>query len=1130
PGTYPIRLTVTEDGCSSVIPTQADSVFVSAPLGAVELQCLPATFDSVVFLWDPLPGVALYAVEVLGGASIIQTETSFTVAGLQPGEAVTLIVTPQSISACGPGTADTLTCFVATCPDLSADFSALPTSVCLEPSVMPIPLEATIIGSGNIDSVFNWSGTGVVGRNFNPIVAGVGEHWIFLDYAEEGPCTLRDSFLISVFSLPTGDFTLSTSDICLGDTIEVNYSGTASPDADFDWEFGAANILSGAGGGPYTLTWDAPGTYPIRLIVTENGCSSISPTEADSVTVNAPLPPVDLQCGPISFDSVTIVWNPVAGAINYSVVIIGGAFSIQADTSITLTGLMPGEIVQMVVRPIGTGACGTGPADTISCMVRACPDLSIDFSAIDSTVCFESTTGPVNLVAIVNGASGAMASENWSGPGVVGNIFDPQLVGPGIYTLIFDYQEEGPCKITDSIRMIVSVPPPSNFSITPEDICITESTTIEYIGTASDAAIFNWDFGVGSIESGSGRGPYSVSWDEPGIYPVSLTVSEAGCVDASATVTRTLTVSAPLDSLTLRCEPATLNTVTISWDSIPGIDAYEVILEDTLPYLTLDTVLEISGLLPGDSAVISVIPLGSTACGDGPGDTITCFAAPCPELSIDFSAIDPLVCLDENTQPLFLNAVVSGGNGINASQTWSGPGVSGSIFDPRGLGPGVYWLTLSYTEKGPCGIIDSFSVKVVATPTGEFAIDPGDICFGDSVLVEYTGTAGPTAEFDWEFGEANIISGEGEGPYWLDFPDGGTYPIRLTVTEEDCSTEVSTQEDSIVVSMPVGMPLIRCGPSSINGVSFLWDPVVNATEYGVQLFGEGAFFQDTTGFIVDGLLPGDSVTIAVLPLGPPPCGNGPLDTLTCFALPCPTITVDLSTIPVSVCLDENTPQIALEAIINGGSGINPDTTWSGPGVVDNVFDPRLAGVGRHTIQLLYNELGPCEVSESHIIEVFAIPTADFNVSTNDICLGDTVEVVYIGNAVEGAFFDWDFSGASILSGSGPGPYSIVWATPGTYLVRLSVEQNACTSVGGGRIDSVQVFAPLSATEISCEGETLNSVSFSWTEVIGADGYDIEIIGGDRFTSDETFLTVDNLPLETNVTIVVTPLASNICGD
>ncbi|MEL6356805.1 MAG: hypothetical protein AAFQ37_07725, partial [Bacteroidota bacterium] len=534
PGTYPIRLTVTEDGCSSVIPTQADSVFVSAPLGAVELQCLPATFDSVVFLWDPLPGVALYAVEVLGGASIIQTETSFTVAGLQPGEAVTLIVTPQSISACGPGTADTLTCFVATCPDLSADFSALPTSVCLEPSVMPIPLEATIIGSGNIDSVFNWSGTGVVGRNFNPIVAGVGEHWIFLDYAEEGPCTLRDSFLISVFSLPTGNFTLSTSDICLGDTIEVNYSGTASPDADFDWEFGAANILSGAGGGPYTLTWDAPGTYPIRLIVTENGCSSISPTEADSVTVNAPLPPVDLQCGPISFDSVTIVWNPVAGAINYSVVIIGGAFSIQADTSITLTGLMPGEIVQMVVRPIGTGACGTGPADTISCMVRACPDLSIDFSAIDSTVCFESTTGPVNLVAIVNGASGAMASENWSGPGVVGNIFDPQLVGPGIYTLIFDYQEEGPCKITDSIRMIVSVPPPSNFSITPEDICITESTTIEYIGTASDAAIFNWDFGVGSIESGSGRGPYSVSWDEPGIYPVSLTVSEAGCVDASA--------------------------------------------------------------------------------------------------------------------------------------------------------------------------------------------------------------------------------------------------------------------------------------------------------------------------------------------------------------------------------------------------------------------------------------------------------------------------------------------------------------------------------------------------------------------------------------------------------------------
>jgi hypothetical protein len=54
-------------------------------------------------------------------------------------------------------------------------------------------------------------------------------------------------------------------------------------------------------------------------------------------------------------------------------------------------------------------------------------------------------------------------------------------------------------------------------------------------------------------------------------------------------------------------------------------------------------------------------------------------------------------------------------------------------------------------------------------------------------------------------------------------------------------------------------------------------------------------------------------------------------------------------------------------------------------------------------------------------------------------------VTFTGTALPSATFNWDFRGATIISGSGMGPYKIRWETAGSKIIVLQVIQNGCSS-------------------------------------------------------------------------------------
>jgi hypothetical protein len=93
-------------------------------------------------------------------------------------------------------------------------------------------------------------------KSTNPISYGTPDSAIFFD----SPA-------------PTSSFSFPTL-VCFNSEAHIYYSGNASSNAQYEWNFNNGNISQGSGQGPYSVTWNSPGDKYITLKVTENGCYS----------------------------------------------------------------------------------------------------------------------------------------------------------------------------------------------------------------------------------------------------------------------------------------------------------------------------------------------------------------------------------------------------------------------------------------------------------------------------------------------------------------------------------------------------------------------------------------------------------------------------------------------------------------------------------------------------------------------------------------------------------------------------------------------------------------------------------------------------------------------------------------
>ncbi|NCC87755.1 MAG: PKD domain-containing protein [Clostridia bacterium] len=170
--------------------------------------------------------------------------------------------------------------------------------------------------------------------------------------------------------------------------------------------------------------------------------------------------------------------------------------------------------------------------------------------------------------------------------------------------------------------------------------------------------------------------------------------------------------------------------------------------------------------------------------------------------------------------------------------------------------------------------------------------------------------------------------------------------------------------------------------------------------------------------------------------------------------PCDTITLSTTVTviePPTVNLGADFEIDALSTDIDAGMAPGNTGEWtltSGPGSAN--INPNDASITTVTVDEfgLYNftwtetSLAPnCLASDDINITFYHVPTADF-VATPVLCFGDYSTITFTGEIVDDlAVLEWNFGPATIISGSGTGPYILDFPNSGTFNLSLTVTES-----------------------------------------------------------------------------------------
>ena len=499
---------------------------------------------------------------------------------------------------------------------------------------------------------------------------------------------------------------------------------------------------------------------------------------------------------------------------------------------------------------------------------------------------------------------------------------------------------------------------------------------------------------------------------------------------------------------------------------------------------------------------------------------------PVPPVAVDW---EQSICSNNNT---YIPYTITGTN-PSYTYIWSWPDdVFSATVSPDGTTLTVNWFGSEggnicvYGRDVLCGNSDTicYPIQVFSAPTAVFtAIDT--ICLTASNIITYTGTGTENGVYNWNFSggtETSGTGGNGKGPHTIEWASPGTKVVSLEVTENGCLSGYF--EKLVEVVSPPSQPVITCN-STATTVTFEWDPVTGATGTSVILVSGDTGTQEGNTYNVTGLNPLEQVTIQLLVQTNGICPSFTTLPVTCQAQDCPIVLVNAAPGDTSICYDGTNTAFLLNSEINpAGSGV---ITWIGNGITNSstgLFDPKIAGIGDHTITLKY-DYSECTYTDKSYIHIYEQPTANFSINKDTICISDAANISYNGNAPSGTA-TWNFNGGTVLSGSGLSQHTIKWNTPGLKTIQLSVENNDCIS----QTISVPLLVQDTLDDISINcSPTVDNIDFTWDNDPLAESYIVYVNGTEVANSMISSWNVGGLTPGNVVSITIIAVNSGVCG-
>jgi gliding motility-associated-like protein len=916
--------------------------------------------------------------------------------------------------------------------------------------------------------------TGAAAFNLTADVAGGGWSGTGITNAVSG------TFTPSSASVGTNVITYSATGGC-NDTVHVIVTPSASPAWSqpppmcvLDAPVNLNSFITGTTGGTWSGTGvtgnmfnptGLSGNIPVTYTVGTSPCGGNS-TLNISVAPNTPptITSVATQCSS-------------SPAFNLTADIAGGTWSGTGITNAaagtfdpsTASTAGPNQIIYTV-----PGSCAG--ADTILITVIAGPDPSW------TTTLLCANNPAISLDALITGTTGG----TWSGSGVTGNMFDPTGLSGSIPVT---YSVGSACVAT-SVQNITVVPN-ADPAWTTTSICqISSAMNLDSLVSGTSGG--TW---TGTGVSGSTFDPSGLS----GNISVTYTVGTAPCQSSS---TQNINV-VPLS------DASWTNTSMCSDDSVINLD----------PLITgtsggtwsgtgiTGSTFDPTGLSGGIAVTYTVGPVG---CQASSSQNITVTPAG--------NAAWTTTSLCTSSAAINLDALVTG----TAGGTWTGTGVTGSMFDPAGLSGNIAVTYIAGSASCP----DTLTQNINVVPSTNAAWTSASLCSSASAInldSLVTGTTGGT----WT---GTGVTGSSFDPSGLSGPIAVTY----TVGPVGCSSD-STQNITVIPAAdpawtttslcanatPVNLDAFVTGTSggswsgtSVTGSSFDptglsgavavtytvgTSPCVSTSVQNITVIPVASAAWTTTALCANatpvnlnttvtgtagGTWSGTGVSGSTFdPTGL--SGSIPV-TYTVGTSPCTsTLTQNIvvtpnadATITAAASMCQDASPVILTAATSGG-------TWSGTGITNTAtgaFDPSVATAGTHTIT--YSIAGACGDTDTVLVTVLPDPSAAWTLPAS-IC--ESATPVDLNTLVTGTT-GGTFSGSGV-TGSTFDPSGL----SGNNTITYTVTQGGCSSstsqvVNVDPIDASFTCTPLtglSPVSVTTFNTSSNAVSYSWNFGNGA---------------------------------------------
>ena len=777
-------------------------------------------------------------------------------------------------------------------------------------------------------------------------------------------CTDELAVTLTVHPNPTANITPDPAEICQGGTINFNGnpSGGSGIYNTHVWTGSGTVFLSATNIVNPVFTATASGSFTLTYTVTDSeGCTA---SDNITVTVNATMNP-NLITPPVLCED-----DAVLDLNLYDDNALPGVWS---GTGVTGTTFNPaglgGQTITLTYDP--ADPCANN--GNINVTINA---LQVPILLAPAALCANSPVLDLSLYDDDNFVG------TWSGVGVFGNSFDPSIAGTGNHVISFT--PSGSCVAAATINIVVN-PTTTPVLGTPPILCDDDALL--------DLNLYDDDLFTGVW---SGTGVSGTNFDPSGLGGQTITLIFDPDGDCS--------LSASIDI-----------EVKNSWTPNVGQPG---------PYCEGDPIIDLNTFeLPGyDGTWTGLGVVGADQFDPslaGVGNHALTFTGNTPPPDVCPKTVTINVVVNPSSQPVlgtpapvcatdapidltvFEDAAFTG--------AWSGIGVSGTNFDPSGLGGQT--ITLTFDPDGDCGLSENISISVM-TPAIPNLTQPNPLCVSDNPL-------------DLNNYDDNSLPGtwSGIGVTGTNFDPSvsGAGTFTITYTPSGACTQVATLD---IVVNPDNIPVLTTPPPIC-----ATDPAFSLIPYqDINYTGtwSGLGVMGGNTFSPSAVIPGNYV-LTFSAIG------------ACVADATIMVTVIPAATPV---LTSFGPLCDNDAVVDL-TLYDDDAftgTWSGLGVAANIFDPSVAGAGN--ITLTFTPSGGCGAPASIDVVINAAPVLSLTTPAA-LCAGAL------------AFDLTPFASPTGGSWAGPGVAGTAFdpanGNIGANWLVYSLSQNGCTTT-----DSIKV--------------------------------------------------------------------------